>query len=313
LHLSPLRLTPAASAKLLLALAALLLSAQPPAARAQSGRQADAAKPAQKNAPPAPAAPPSLKRSTTRQETRRFAFGGRLTIYGAPLGSITVEAWTRNEVEVVAEIEQSADTEEELARLAAVNTFLLDEDMNHLSIVTVGTHDRKYMKRAARDFPKKLLPMPWKIDYRLRVPVQTDLEISAGGGPVTIRDVEGALHFNAGDVTPASLRLSGGDVESTLGSGTVNLDVSARSWRGRGLTLRLGRGDINLALPAGFSGYVNAQVIDVGRVVNEHPDLKPAERTTPNERSLRGQAGAGGATISLTLASGTIRITQAGK
>ena len=34
--------------------------------------------------------------------------------------------------------------------------------------------------------------MPWKIDYRLRVPVNTDLEVNAGHGEVKLSGVEGA-------------------------------------------------------------------------------------------------------------------------
>jgi hypothetical protein len=132
----------------------------------------------QKNANAAP--PPLLKRTATRRETKRLGHGGTLTLSGAPEGSVSVESWPRNEAEVVAEIEVSANTEEELARLAAVSGFLLESDFNRLGVTTVGTHDRKYMKRVARDFPKKLLTMPWRADYRLRVPSVVDLEIATG-------------------------------------------------------------------------------------------------------------------------------------
>jgi hypothetical protein len=53
------------------------------------------------------------------------------------------------------------------------------------------------MKRAAKNFPKKLLNMPWKIDYRLRVPINTDLEVNAGHGTLKLSGVEGALRLSA--------------------------------------------------------------------------------------------------------------------
>ncbi len=289
---------------------ALLSLTQTHYVAAQSQRPADAKKTSSKTNVTAPQ-PPELKRTTTRRETKRFPFGGRVTIYGAPQGSLTIEAWPRGEVEITADIELTADTEEELSQLAAVNTFHLDDDVNHLRVLTVGTHDRKYMKRIARNFPKKLLAAAWKIDYRIRVPAQTDLEINAGNGPLTIKDVEGAIRLNAGESEQATLVLTGGDVEATLAGGEVNLNIPTRGWRGRGLSLRLARGDINLSLPSGFNGYINAEVLAAGRILNEHPELKPAERTTPTERVLRGQSGAGGANISLTAGSGTIRIMQA--
>src|SRR5215208_6000148 len=111
-----------------------------------------------------------LTRTTTRRETRRFSYGGTVTLIAAPRGSVTIEGWSRNEVELRADIELKGPTEADLDQIAAVNGFVFDEDLNHLSVLTTGTHDRTFMKRVAKNFPKKLLNLPWKIDYRLRVP-----------------------------------------------------------------------------------------------------------------------------------------------
>lgn len=290
---------------LLLALVVL----QPPAS-AQSGRQ-----PKEEKRPEKPAqavVQPLLKRTTTRRELKRLGYGGSVTIYGAPEGSVTVEAWERGEVEVTAEVEQSADTEENLTRLAALNTFTVDDDVNHVRVMTVGLHDRKYAKRAARGLPKHLPAMPWRIDYRVKVPAACDLEINAGRGALVVSGVEGALRINAGGGPDSRFTLAGGDVEATVASGPFTVRPTARSWRGRGLRLRLASGDLTVELPAGFSGDVDAEVLRVGRVENAYPGLAPRERTTPTERSLQGRAGNGGATLSFTLGDGILRIKQAG-
>ncbi len=250
-----------------------------------------------------------LTRTTTRHETRRFAYGNALVIYGAPAGSISVEAWARNEVDITADIELRAATEEDLARLAALNNFTLDEDSTRLTLVTTGTHDRKFMKRAAKDFPKRLLGLPWKIDYRVRVPAQLDLDIYVGSGPLTVGGIEGALYINAGDTTSA-LTLTGGDVQATFLGGTVNLRVPANSWRGRGVTLRLATGALTLELPANFNADIDATVLRTGRVANQHPAVTPRERTTPTERALQARVGAGGASLNLEVGDGTITIKQ---
>src|SRR4051794_38449991 len=78
-----------------------------------------------KNQTPPPA-PLALKRTTVRHETRRLGYGSAVTILGAPSGSIIIEGWNKSEVDITAEIELQADTEEDLARLAEVNTFTLD-------------------------------------------------------------------------------------------------------------------------------------------------------------------------------------------
>jgi hypothetical protein len=280
-------------------------------ASAQSGRQPKEEKKSEKPAPVQPA--PLLKRTTTRRELKRLGYGGSVTLYGAPEGSVTVEAWARSEVEITAEVEQSADTEENLTRLAALNTFAVDEDANHVSVMTVGLHDRKYAKRAARGLPKNLLTMPWRIDYRVKVPAACDLEINAGRGALVVSGVEGALRINAGGGPDSLFALAGGDVEATVASGPFTVRPSARSWRGRGLRLRVASGDLTVELPAGFSGDVDAEVLRAGRVENTLPGLAPRERTTPTERSLQARAGQGGATLSFTVGDGTLRISQSSK
>ena len=295
---------PKQSALVTLAAALAFALAASPSGAAQSGRRSND----KKGAPPAPSAP-LLKRTTTRRETRRLGYGGSVTLVGAPEGSVTVEAWPREEVEITADVEQSASTEEELTRLAAVNTFVVDEDLNHVRVMTVGVHDRKYLKRVARDLPKSLLAMPWKIDYHLRVPAAVDLEVNAGRGALAISGVEGGVQVNAGG-GGAEFTLAGGDVNATVASGPVTVRVPARSWRGRGLEVRVASGDLTVELPAGFSGDINAEVLRTGRVENAYAGLAPREHTQATERSLQGRAGAGGATLSFTVGDGTLRITQ---
>jgi hypothetical protein len=279
-----------------------------PSAPAQSGRQPKEEKKSEKPAQVQP--PPLLKRTTTRRELKRLGYGGSVTIDGAPEGSVTVEAWQRSEVEITAEVEQSADTEENLTRLAALNTFAVDEDVNHVRVLTVGLHDRKYAKRSARGLPKHLPSMPWRIDYRVKVPAACDLEINAGRGALVVSGVEGGLRINAGGGPDSLFALAGGDVEATLASGPVTVRPAARSWRGRGFRLRVASGDLTVELPAGFNGDVDAEVLRAGRIDNTYAGLTPRERTTPTERSLQGRAGNGGATLSFTVGDGTLRIKQ---
>jgi hypothetical protein len=276
-----------------------------PDAHAQSQRSRGAA-----NATPTPGpVPPQLTRSSTRHETRRFGYGGTLTIYGAPVGAITIEAWPRNEVDITAEIELKGGTEEELAALAAVNNFVLDEDGSHLTLMTTGTHDRKFMKRAAKNFPKNLLTLPWKIDYRIRVPAQLDLEIYAGRGALNITNTDGAISLNAGE-SEAQFTLGGGDLVSTITGGSVVLRIPVNSWRGRGAGIRLGRGELTVELPASFNGDLDATVLRAGRIENNHPALAPREGVASTPRQLRARAGAGGAILALEVGDGVIRINK---
>lgn len=250
-----------------------------------------------------------LTRTSTRRETRHFSYGGTVTLIAAPRGSVTIEGWPRNEVEVTANIELQGPTEADLDQLAKVNNFVFDEDLNHLSILTTGTHDRAFMKRSAKNFPKKLLNLPWKIDYRVRVPVNTDLEVNAGHGTVKLSAVEGAMRVSATE-SDTALLLTGGVVSTTVTAGSITLTIPARSWRGGGADLRIASGTINVDLQPGFSGDIDAEILRTGKIVNTYEGLASREKPGITERIVRARAGAGGAYFKFTVGDGTVNIRR---
>jgi len=254
---------------------------------------------------------PLLTRTATKHELRRFGYGGTVTIVGAPQGSIVVEGWSRSEVEVTADVELHGDNEEDLNRLATVNGFVFDEDTNHLRLLSTGTHDRVFMRRVAKDFPKNLLGLPWKIDYRIHVPASTDVEINAGRGAITVTGVEGAIRISGAE-SETQLSLTGGVVSATIAAGNVRLTIPTRSWRGAGAELRLAVGNLTLELPAGFNGDIDADVLRSGKIVNSYEGLESRERPGLTEQKVRARAGAGGAFFKLAVGDGTLYIKKAG-
>jgi hypothetical protein len=263
-----------------------------------------------KDKQPVPAGP-LLTRTTTRHDNRRLGYGGALTLVGAPQGSITIEAWSRNEVDVSAEVQLSAPTTQDLDRLALVNGFVIDEDANHIRIITTGTHDRKFLKRVAKDFPKTLLGLPWKIDYHIKVPAMTDLGIDAGSGPIKLSGVEGTIRLNALQST-ADLSVTGSDLYVIVQSGTVNFTVPARAWHGLRAEVKVASGNLNVALQPGFSADIDADVLRSGEIKTTLAGVEPRERNSITSRSMRARAGNGGALLILTVGDGTLRIDPAG-
>ena len=252
-----------------------------------------------------------LTRTTTRHENYRLPFGGTLTLVGAPMGSIVIEGWQRNELDLEASIELQAPTAAALDQLAVVNNFAVDVDSNHIRILTTGTHDRTFMKRAVKNFPKALVGLPWKLNYHIKVPALTDLEIDAGVGPINLSGVEGALRLNALQ-SDANLSLTGGLVSALVQSGTITLTIPARGWHGLGAEVRLASGNLNIDLLPGFSADINAEVLRLGEIKTTFADLQPRDRNSITPRSVRARAGSGGATLSFTVGDGTILIKQGG-
>ena len=253
--------------------------------------------------------PPQLVRTTVRHELRRFAYGGTVTLIGAPEGSITIEGWPRSEVDISAEIQLRADTEADLDRLAAVNSFVLDEDLNHLRVLSTGTHDKAFMRAAAKKFPKTLLGLPWKIDYRIRVPISTDLEINAGRGPISLAGVEGNIRISATE-SETNLKLSSGTLAITIGTGKLKLNIPVRSWRGVGADIRVAVGDVSVELPPAFNGDIDAEILRSGKIEDSYGGLEAREKTGITQQKMKARAGAGGAFFNFTLGDGTIYIKK---
>lgn len=254
---------------------------------------------------------PLLTRTIIRRESARLGYGGTVTLVGAPDGSITIEGWSRSEVELTAEIELRAETEDDLNRLALVNGFIFDEGPNHIRIMSTGTHDKRYLRRMAKAFPKKLLGLPWKIDYRLRVPEVIDLEVNVGRGPISLSGVEGSLALTATE-SVARLTLSSGVVNATVGSGKLEVKIPVRSWRGIGAELRLAAGELNVELPPGFNGEIDASILRVGKIVDNYGELKERTRSSITPQIIRARAGAGGPSFKFTVVDGTITIKKTG-
>src|SRR6185295_2247189 len=249
-----------------------------------------------------------IVRMTTRHELLRLPYGGTLTIIGPPNSSITIEGWSRSEVDISADIELRANTEADLNLLAAVNTFVVDEDVNHVRVMSTGTHDKVFMRSVAKKFPKALLGLPWKIDFRIHVPYAIDLDINAGRGPINISNVEGNIQLSAAE-SATNLKLTGGTVYGLITTGTVKLEVPARSWRGVGATFRVAAGNITVEIPPGFSGDFDAEVLRLGKIDASFEELARASRGV-DPRTLSARAGAGGAAFKLTVGDGTIVIRK---
>lgn len=263
----------------------------------------------QKKTPPLNRAP-LLVRTTMRHEVRSFGYGGTLTLIGAPEGSVTIEGWARNEIDISAEIQLRADTETDLDLLAAVNTFALIEDANHLQVLTTGTHDQAFMRTVAKKFPKTLLGLPWKIDYRIRVPISIDLEINAGRGPISMSGMEGNIRLTAPE-SEANLTLSGGTLSATIAVGKVKLSIPTRSWRGNGVELRVALGELTVEFPPGFSGDIDADVLRAGHIEDSYGGFAPRRpHSTVGPNQLKVSAGVGGTVFQFTVGDGVIYLKK---
>ena len=253
--------------------------------------------------------PTLLKRTDYKTEKVEFGVGGTVSVVGAPHGSITIEGWQNNEVEITAEITNEAATEADLALLSKINGFVIDESFNTIRILSVGTNDKKYVKKAVKKFPKHLLETPFRIDFTIKVPFYTDLIINGGNGDFSVSNVEGNFGVNLVE-SNARFNLVGGVLDATIGKGTVDIAISSRSWRGRGTVVQLASGTMNVFLPLNFNANLDAQVLRVGKIENAYDFLKPRDRTKFSEKQMTAKAGNGGVFLKFTVGDGSLNLAE---
>jgi hypothetical protein len=253
-----------------------------------------------------------LKRSTIKTDKLDFGAGGTVTIQGTPKGSITVEGWSKNEVEISAEIIVEAATDADLERLSKVTGFQLDESTGRIGIISLGTHDKKYVKTVDKKFPKQLMGNAYRIDYVLKVPRYTDVDIDGGVGDLNVSGIEGALKINYLE-TNAKLDLVGGGVLAVFGKGDVDISIPTRSWRGRFADVQLAIGTMSLNLPTGLNAEFDATILKSGKIENAFEGLKPRVRKQEfTEKSIAAKAGAGGIPLKFSVGDGTMKISTFG-
>lgn len=254
-----------------------------------------------------------LKRTIFKNDRFAFGVGGTIEITGAPMGSIRVEGWSNREVEIEAQIEIQAPTEAGLDRIGKVTGFVLQETLGRTGITSVGPHDKKAIRKVDKKFPKELYEMPVRIDYVVRVPKYSDILVNGGKGALHISGIDGMLRVNYIEAD-AKIDLVGGGIQATFGTGTLDITIPSRSWRGRFADVSVANGTIDLKLPAGLNAQFDGSVLRTGRIENGYEGFKPRNRNAKfTERSVAATAGSGTIPLKFTVGDGTLKISEMNK
>lgn len=251
----------------------------------------------------------TLKRTTYKTETIDFGIGGTVSIVGAPNGSITVEGWQKNEIEISAEIEVQAENESDLAELASVSTYIIEKSFAHLRISSVGTYNKQYLKSTAKKIPKNLLKMPLKIDYHIKVPTFCNLEIDGGNGDLNLSNVEGAMRIKVLE-SNAKLNLIGGTILATFGKGNIDIVILKSNWRESSTDIQLASGTMNVQLSPNLNAFIDGRVLRTGQIENSSDLLKPRDSRKFTDKSIIAKAGGGGMQLSFTIGDGTLKFAK---
>ena len=154
-----------------------------------------------------------------------------------------------------------------------------------------------------------MLNSPLKIDYKIKVPHYSDLDINSGKGDISLTNGEGAIQIKAFEGN-GNLDLIGGTINATFGSGNVDVKINSRSWRGRQAAFQVASGTLNVQFPNNMNAEIDASILRTGKIENLLSTLKPRDRSKFSEKQMFAKAGAGGALLSFTVSDGILKMSK---
>ena len=247
-----------------------------------------------------------LKRTTTKTDTIPLGAGSTVSIVGAPNGSIKVSVVSGNAVQITADIEVQAANETDLAGAAVLTTYVTQESLGKVAIVSVGADTRRKFTNEEKKLIKRLSGMPYRIDYTISVPRYTNVEIDGGVGDITLDGDEGDHRINAVS-SNVTVKIRGGSLAATIAKGELDINVPPSGRRGLNVDASVVDGKLSITIPQNLNADVDASVLRTGRVDNGIASLKPRERKMPfTDKVVQARAGVGGPEIKLTVGDGSI-------
>jgi hypothetical protein len=254
-----------------------------------------------------------LYREYARDQRLRFAYARSLKITAPPNGNLEIVGSRRAEVSIQAKIHIEGNNEADLDALAQSVGYGVVQDSFTWEIVSVGPQskfnrkDGKEKRKPPEGVSGNLAKLPYRIDYVIQVPEYVDLEIAHFNGELSLAYLYGGIDF-AAQRAKVTLTGLGGTVRGRVGAGEVRVDFTGRSWRGSGIDVQVGAGDIALSLPGGFSANVSLaanQPLDVQYPLNRGEN-DPADAPIGNR--LSATLGVGGAELLFATMQGKIRL-----
>ena len=180
-------------------------------------------------------------------------------------GGVSVIGWDENEVLVRAKVTTRARSDGDAEALA--------ED---IEVFTSGGRIRS-------EGPRTGSRESWSVSFEIYAPFDSDLELRANNGGISITDVRGDIEFrtqNGG----VHLEGVGGDVRGRTQNGGLKIELDGDRWDGAALNVETQNGGVTIEIPDGYSadfetGTVNGS-IDLGFPMTLQGRIKGRIRTT---------------------------------
>lgn len=239
------------------------------------------------------------KKTIVLDETERFEqtyplnANGKISVSNVN-GSITVEAWDRNEVKL--EVTKIADSKETLEGVEVK----IDSKTDYFSVETDFGNWNRWGNKNWND-RRKL-----EIEFRLSVPRAAVLdEIETVNGSVTVSNLTNYTEVSAVNGSVKAFNLRGTAKLSTV-NGTTNADFE-RLQAGDKINLSTVNGSVNLTIPSDANATVKADTVN-GSIKNDFG--LPVRKGKYVGKDLYGKIGGGETDIKLNSVNGGLSILR---
>jgi hypothetical protein len=209
-----------------------------------------------------------------------------LTVDGRANGGVTVHGWDRNQIQVVAMVQTTAQSEGDAQSLA-----------RQVNVVANGSDVHS-------DGPRTHGAESWSVSYEVWAPRGTNLALRSTNGGLAVDAMNATLDLQT---VNGGLSLSdvNGDVRGVTTNGGITARLSGDRWIGAGLDLSTSNGGVHLYLPDNYSA--NLETGTTNGTLNVGFPVTVQGRFAQH---ISTQIGSGGAPIRAVTTNGGVSITK---
>lgn len=156
----------------------------------------------------------------------------------------------------------------------------------------------------------------WSVSYDIRVPRNTNVNLTAHNGGISITGVEGNLAF---ETTNGGVSLSriAGSVKGRTTNGGVHITLDGTTWKGSGLDVSTSNGGVHLELPDTYAARIETGTVN-GGFQSSIPALNVTTENIIGDEGYRHRKptristaiNGGGPTIKVTTTNGGVHISS---
>ncbi len=210
-------------------------------------------------------------------------------------GDIEVSSWDGDEIEIRAEIRIKAPSKSKAEELYEKIEFLIDEKEGYLSVEA----DLPRMRQVGFLFGDHI---SIAIDYEIRVPGTTDLDLTSVNGDIDAEAVRGLFDIRTTNGSIDLRGMKGGGEVKTVNGG-VKCRIVEFPKKGS-LDIKTTNGGVRLYLPEGVGGSLEAKTVNGGIDL----DIPLTKSIRVKRRSISGVLGDGEGKIQIRTTNGGISI-----